>query len=204
MSAIQVRKTDSTVIRNRHEIHHQLQWHFSHRICHEAHHAALHPYQRRLFQGVIPRYAFAKLLDLLVNLSLSQKHAIDALNARLDQRPEAKLRQQPVGILAVKQPYRNLRVKLMHQPDLSVFVGDEALIHRGEFEVQVNVWQVEIRSEHLEYLVVFVIPTKWEGPRLILQAQTIEVKNLGKFLFAGMGEFGLSVLSGNVDRLISR
>ena len=92
----------------------------------------------------------------------------------------------------------------MHQPDLSVFMGDEALIHRSEFEVQVKVWQVEIRSEHLEYLVFFVIPTKWEGPRLILQAQTIEVKDLGKFLFAGMGEFGLSVLSGNVDRLNSR
>ena len=65
-------------------------------------------------------------------------------------------------------------------------MGDEALIHRGEFEVQLKVWQVEIRSEHLEYLVVFVIPTKWEGPRLILKMQTIEVKNLGKFLFAGM------------------
>ncbi|HBD83595.1 MAG TPA: hypothetical protein DC056_06285 [Dehalococcoidia bacterium] len=99
-----MRKTDSTVIRNRHEIHHQLQRHFSHQICHEAHHAALHPYQHRLFQGVIPRYAFAKLFDLLVNLSLSQKHAIDALNARLDQRPDTNLHQQTVGILAVKQP----------------------------------------------------------------------------------------------------
>jgi len=79
-------------------------------------------------------------------------------------------------------------VVLPQQPDLSVLLGDELLVHRRYLDEHVLVGKIEVRSEPAGGLAVSVELDR-EGLWLVLPGDPVEVEESGELPLAVVGEF---------------
>jgi hypothetical protein len=68
-----------------------------------------------------------------------------------------------------------------------VLVGNQSLLHRRQFDVQVKVRQKKIRRERFDDTAVITVP-EWECTRLVLPADAVEVEEPRELFFALVGE----------------
>ncbi len=118
-------------------------------------------------------------------------HADLALDAaqRRRQVDAPVLEQQRSEVLAVEQLDAHHRVQLTEPAQLAVLLAHQALLQRGQLEVQVEFGQVEVGREALNDITVEV-PQDREGPRLVLPRDLVVVEDARQLLLAGMGEAG--------------
>ena len=176
------------VVGDGHELHPDGKGDLSHQVGHEADHSTLNAEEYRLAAFVVFGDLSTELLHPLPYLLRRQQNPVDPADLSLRQRPEPVLGQQAMVVPAIQELDVDLGMDLPHMPYLAVLRGDQALLHRGQLDVQVQVGQEEVGSEHLDDLVA--IPDQREGARFVLPAESVEVEDLSKLLLAGVGERG--------------
>jgi hypothetical protein len=102
---------------------------------------------------------------------------------------ESVLDQQMEVITLVEDLALDVRVMFAQEPHLAVFLGDQFLAHRGDLDVDVVLWQVEIWSEVFRWLTV-IVPLQGERVRLVVPVDPVEVQQSRKFAFAVVSECG--------------
>lgn len=81
----------------------------------------------------------------------------------------------------------DLRVELFKPAQLAVFLCNEALGHGGQLDVEVLLWQIEVRAKGFDDIAL-VIPTKGKGAGFILPENLVKVEDAGKLLLAGVAK----------------
>ena len=136
--------------------------------------------------GVIARDGATELLRALPYPPLRVQHPRNAGDAGFRQRPKAELGEQAVKVLPVQQLDADLRVAQAQLPQLAVLLRNQRLLHRGELEIEVEVWEIKVRRHHLQRSVV--LPLQRKRRRLILPAQAVEIEYARELFLAGMRE----------------
>jgi len=100
---------------------------------------------------------------------------------------EAVLDEQVQVVPLVEDLAVDVRVVFGQQPDLSVLLGDELLIHRGDLDEQILVRQVEVGSEVGRRLAV-VGELDRKRPRFVVPAQPVEIEESRELALALVGK----------------
>ena len=83
----------------------------------------------------------------------------------------------------------DLWVQTSESLHLAVLLRDQFLAHRGDLDVDVVLREVEIRSEHLRGLAVFV-PIDRKRARFVFPVDAVEIEKSRELPFAVVGELG--------------
>ena len=100
---------------------------------------------------------------------------------------EPVLDQQLEVVTLIEDFAVDVGVELFQPTNLPVLLGDQLLIHRGDFDEEVVAREVEIRCEEPGRLPFFV-PGDREGARLIGPLDSIEVEKSSELTFTVMGK----------------
>ena len=98
----------------------------------------------------------------------------------------AVLRQQLVDIALVEETDVDLGIQLLQPSELAVLLRDQALAHRGQLEVQVEIREIEVRREHFADLAVLLVQD--ERPWLVLPGDAVEVQDARELALARVSE----------------
>ena len=91
-------------------------------------------------------------------------------------------------------------MEFTQKPQLSVFLGHEALPDRRQFDVEIKLGQVEVRREQLDRPPVGV-PADRECPRFVSPFDLIEREDVGKFPFTRVREARIWTIGKELDSL---
>ena len=79
-------------------------------------------------------------------------------------------------------------VHLTEPPDLAILLGDQALVHRRDLDVDTLFWQVEVGGEVLHGL-PGVVKLNRECGRLVFPADSVEIQQARELTFTVVGKF---------------
>src|SRR6266404_5097489 len=88
------------------------------------------------------------------------------------ERSQTELEQQVLDIFLVEHADVDLRIELAQQTQFAVLVAHQGLLHHGEFHIEIELGQKEIRSEGFPH-VARAVPFHGERARLVLPGQTM-------------------------------
>ena len=100
---------------------------------------------------------------------------------------ESVLDQEVVEIPLVEDLASDIRIELPKAADFPVLLGHELLVHRGDLDVEIILWQIEIRPELFRDHPGRV-PFDGERAWLVLPDDIVEVQKSRKLPLARMGE----------------
>ena len=89
-------------------------------------------------------------------------------------------------ITPIEEAYLDVWVELAQAAQLAILPGDETLLQRGELDVEIELWQVEVRGEHLGDPVA--VPFRRERGRLVVPLDPVEIEDVGELRLTRMGE----------------
>jgi len=69
---------------------------------------------------------------------------------------------------------------------LTVFYRYQTLLQGCQFNIEVELRQIEVRGEHLTYPAL--VPLQGKRTRFVHPVNMVEVQNIGKLLFTGVSE----------------
>jgi hypothetical protein len=111
----------------------------------------------------------------------------DSLSGSTVHNTQVVLTEELVKISLVHDEERDLRIEIAESANLAVLLGRQALFENGQLNEEATLGQVEVGTKTTYGRAVFV-PIEREFQGLVDPLETVESQQLGKELFARVGE----------------
>jgi len=92
-------------------------------------------------------------------------------------------------VAQVQDLHLDVRMQLAKAANLAVLPGNKFLVHGGDFYVEIEFWQIEVRREALCGKAI-PVPFDVERPRLVLPLDLVEIEKPGKLPLRVVRELG--------------